>query len=124
LKSGWYKSVKIVAKRVSDVLHLIHQVSHKGSPKNGGRGQKFLTEFEAKSYRSQDLRHRRVGVQDHMEQSDDIRTTKSAECSFQCCSKKVEDQMVRKSRKIFEGNRFSQERARKSDPQGLESTGF
>ena len=68
--------MKKVAKRVSVVLHLIHQVSHKGSPGNGGSGQRFLSELEDKSNESKDSRHRRVGVQEHKERSDVIRTTK------------------------------------------------
>ncbi|MCK9641424.1 MAG: hypothetical protein M0R39_16080 [Prolixibacteraceae bacterium] len=55
---------------------MIHQVSHKGSPENGGSGQKFLIKLEDKSNGSQDLHHRRAGVQDHKEQSDVIRATK------------------------------------------------
>jgi hypothetical protein len=55
---------------------LNHQVSHKRSPKNGGSGQKFLTELEAKSVGSQDPRQGWVGVQESKEQSDAIRATK------------------------------------------------
>jgi len=62
LKQSLYKRAKKIAKRVSVVLYLRYQVSHKGSPKNGGRGQKLLIELEAKSNGSQDLRHRWVGV--------------------------------------------------------------
>jgi hypothetical protein len=61
------------------------------SPKNGGRGRKFLTELEAKSNGSQDLRHRWVGVQASKEQSKRAGRPKGAKCSFECCSKKVED---------------------------------
>ncbi len=82
LKHRWYKSSKIVAKRVPVVLHLIYQVSHKGSPKNGGRGRKFLTEFEVKSNRSQDLRHGWVGVQASKEQSNAGRTAKRCQVFF------------------------------------------
>ena len=82
LKHRWYKTSKKVAKRVSLVLHLIHQVSHKGSPKNGGRGRKFLTELEAKSNRSQDLHHRWVGVQASKEQSNAGRTTERCQVFF------------------------------------------
>ena len=39
-----------------------------------------------------------------------VRPPKSAECSFKCCSKKVEDWKARKIRKIFEGNPLPQER--------------
>jgi hypothetical protein len=82
LKHRWYKTVKKVAKRVPVVLHLIHQVSHKGLLKNGGRGRKFLIELEAKSNGSQDLRHRWVGVQAGKEQSDAGRTTARCQVFF------------------------------------------
>jgi hypothetical protein len=55
---------------------LKYQVSHKGSPENGGGGQKFLIELAAKSNGSKDPRHRRVRVQESKEQSDAIRATK------------------------------------------------
>jgi hypothetical protein len=39
------------------IIYLIHQVNHKGSPENGGSGQKFLIELEDKLNGSQGLHH-------------------------------------------------------------------